>query len=47
MILGQSAGTLAALALEADRDIHDIPYETLKQRLLADGQVLEYATSEE
>ncbi|SHJ04175.1 FAD-dependent oxidoreductase [Pseudozobellia thermophila] len=47
MILGQSAGTLAALALEKDKDIHEIPYPTLREKLLADGQVLEYRSPEE
>jgi hypothetical protein len=42
MILGQSAATLAVMAIEGDRGIHDIPYEKLKKRLLEDGQVLEY-----
>jgi hypothetical protein len=40
MILGQSAATLAVMALEADRGIHEIPYEELKEKLLQDGQVL-------
>src|SRR5262245_22544939 len=42
MILGQSAATAAALALEADLTVQDVPYATLRQRLLKDGQVLEY-----
>jgi hypothetical protein len=41
MILGQSAATLAVLAIEDNRDIHEIPYEKLKEKLLDDGQVLE------
>lgn len=41
MILGQSAATLAVLALEFGEGIHDIPYEILRDRLLQDGQVLE------
>jgi FAD dependent oxidoreductase len=42
MILGQDAGTVAALALDKKKDLHDISYEEIKARLLADGQVLEY-----
>lgn len=41
MILGQSAATLAVMALEAGQGIHDIPYDDLRKRLLEDGQVLE------
>lgn len=40
MILGQSAATLAVMALEENRELGDIPYEKLKQKLLRDGQVL-------
>ncbi len=41
MILGQSAATLAVMAVDEDNTIHDIPYEKLKQQLLIDGQVLQ------
>jgi hypothetical protein len=40
MILGQSAATLAVMALEAECGIHEISYEVLRERLLKDGQVL-------
>jgi len=40
MILGQSAGTLAALALEKGIRIHEVEYAELKAILLKDGQVL-------
>lgn len=40
MILGQSAATAAALALDAKVAVQDVPYADLKARLLADGQVL-------
>ena len=43
MILGQSAATAAALAIQGNIAVQDVPYEKLKERLLADGQVLEYA----
>ena len=41
MVLGQSAATAACLALAAGTPVQAVPYETLRQRLLADGQVLE------
>ena len=41
MILGQSAATAAALAIDAGCALQDLPYPTLRERLLADGQVLE------
>jgi hypothetical protein len=43
MILGQSAATAAALAIDGDSTVQDVPYAKLRQRLLADGQILEYA----
>ncbi len=42
MILGQSAATAAALALDGNRAIQDVPYSELRERLLEDGQILEY-----
>lgn len=42
MILGQSAGTLAGMAIDRKTSIHDLPYEDLKQQLLEDKQVLDY-----
>lgn len=42
MILGQSAATAAALAIDADQDVQDVSYDALRERLLADGQILEY-----
>jgi hypothetical protein len=41
MILGQSAATLAVLAIEEHVGIQEVPYNLLKQQLLKDGQVLE------
>lgn len=41
MILGQSAATAAALALDAGVSVQQLDYETLAARLLADGQVLD------
>jgi ribulose 1,5-bisphosphate synthetase/thiazole synthase len=43
MILGQSAGTLAGLALEDKKNIHDISYDALRKALQKDGQVLEFS----
>jgi hypothetical protein len=41
MILGQSAATAAAQAINAACAVQDLPYPALRSRLLADGQVLE------
>ena len=41
MILGQSAATVAVMAIDSDVAVQDVPYEKLRERLLADGQVLE------
>jgi len=38
--LGQVAGTAAAQAIEADCAVQDLPYEPLRARLVADGQVV-------
>ncbi len=42
MVLGQSAATAAALALDAGVAVQDVQYAQLRERLLKDGQVLEY-----
>ena len=42
MILGQSAGTVAALAIDKNKAIYDLSYEELRTRLEADGQILKY-----
>jgi hypothetical protein len=42
MILGQSAATAAVLAIDGKLDVQDVPYSKLRDRLLADGQVLEF-----
>jgi hypothetical protein len=44
MILGQSAATAAVLAIEKTSTVQDVPYAGLKARLVADKQVLEYAS---
>ncbi len=40
MILGQSAASAAAIALEDDVSVQDVDYDKLHQRLVEDGQVL-------
>jgi hypothetical protein len=45
MILGQSAATAAAMAIDSNIAVQDVPYDKLRTRLLADGQVLEYKSS--
>lgn len=42
MILGQSAATTAVLAIESGVAVQDVGYAELRERLLQDGQVLEY-----
>ena len=41
MLLGQSAGTAAAMAIDKNIGIHDLPYDDLKTKLLEDGQILD------
>lgn len=45
MVLGQSAATAACLALDAGVPVQDVPYQTLKERLEKDGQILNYGSS--
>jgi hypothetical protein len=45
MILGQSAATAAALAIDADSPVQKLDYARLRERLEADGQVLESKAS--
>ncbi len=42
MILGQSAATAASLAIANDQPVQEVDYAVLRERLLADGQVLNY-----
>ena len=42
MILGQSAATAAGLALAEGGIVQDVPYPSLRERLLVDGQVLDW-----
>jgi len=43
MVLAQSAATAAAMAIERKISVQDVPYDALRARLVADGQVLEHA----
>ncbi|MBT8038523.1 MAG: FAD-dependent oxidoreductase [Verrucomicrobiae bacterium] len=40
MVLGQSAGTAACLAIDAKTSVQDVPYNTLRARLIKDDQRL-------
>jgi hypothetical protein len=42
MILGQSAATAAVLAMDNGLAVQDVDYDRLRERLLADGQILEW-----
>ena len=46
MILGQSAGTAAALAIDEGVAVQDLAYEKLKARLAKDGQRLVHAAGD-
>jgi hypothetical protein len=41
MVLGQSAGAAAALALNGDVGVQDVPYPRLRELLLQAGQLLD------
>ena len=45
MILGQSAATAAVMAIDKDVAVQQVAYAELRERLLKDGQVLEYAAA--
>lgn len=40
MVMGQSAATAACMALDGGQDIHGVRYQRLRDRLLADKQIL-------
>ncbi len=44
MVLSQSAATAAAIAIDRNSTVQDVPYDLLRERLLADGQRLELDT---
>jgi len=41
MILGQSAGTIASMAIDKGINIHDLSYPEIKTELESSGQILE------
>lgn len=41
MVLGQSAGVAAALSAKKEVNVQDLPYSILKERLMAQGQILD------
>ncbi|HEY6167548.1 MAG TPA: FAD-dependent oxidoreductase [Verrucomicrobiae bacterium] len=43
MILGESAATAAAMAIDAGIAVQDVPYPALRERLLKEGQILHYS----
>jgi hypothetical protein len=45
MILGQSAATAAALAIDGQTSVQDLPYARLRERLLKDKQMLEFTSA--
>lgn len=42
MILGQSAATAAVMAIDANQSVQEVPYAALREKLLSDGQILEF-----
>lgn len=42
MTLGQSAGTVASMAIDKKKSIYDLTYDEIKTKLEADGQILKY-----
>jgi hypothetical protein len=42
MILGQSAGTIASMAIEKRESIYDLAYKDIRARLESEGQILQY-----
>lgn len=42
MVLGQSAASAACLALNENKEVHELAYNTLQQQLLKDGQKLKF-----
>ncbi|MEQ9307476.1 MAG: FAD-dependent oxidoreductase, partial [Marinoscillum sp.] len=46
MILGQSAGIVAALSVEKGKELHALSYGEIKAELLQAGQVLSHVADE-
>jgi hypothetical protein len=47
MVVSQSAATAACLAIDQEAEVQHVPYEELRKRLLASGQVLEWPSESE
>ena len=45
MVLAHSAATAAAIAIDREVTVQDVPYPELRARLLTDGQVLQYSSA--
>ena len=45
MVMGQSAATAAGLAIEGNTSVQAVDYGALKERLLANGQMLDFVTT--
>ena len=45
MVLGQSAATAASLAIDGKISLQDLPYDALRERLSADGQIIDWQTN--
>ena len=43
MVLGQSAATAASEAIDRGVALQEVPYEALRERLLAEGQIIDWA----
>ncbi len=41
MVLGQSAATIASMAIDQSVSVQDVPYQELREKLVQDGQILE------
>src|SRR5690606_39266749 len=41
MVLGQSAATMASMAIDQSVSVQDVPYQELREKLVQDGQILE------
>lgn len=42
MILGQASGTAAAIVIDENVDVQNVPYAKLRERLVADKQIIEW-----
>jgi hypothetical protein len=42
MILGQSAGVMASMAIENNGDVHKLDYEEVKLKLIEEGQIINF-----